>query len=187
MPCLWSPIGYAGLVSCPKVQVDLLLLYASTNFVGYSHFGTLNSAYWALLHLSISIHFSNSFGCSMKFFLGLALGASYVACTTTEKHWCPVSTFSYFHGKAFLEQIMKLVSDFTVENGATCIASGTNTFQHSASHQSGSTWDVSHKPYIVKRLQGRWINTQGWGDNGVASTCWAVHSLWRWPSRHLSD
>ena len=25
-----------------------------------------------------------------------------VACATTEKHWCPVSTFSYFHGKAFL-------------------------------------------------------------------------------------
>ena len=41
-----------------------------------------------LLHLSISIHLSNSFSCSMKF--------------TTEKHWCPVSTFSYFHGKAFL-------------------------------------------------------------------------------------
>ena len=41
-----------------------------------------------LLHLSISIHLSNSFSCSMKF--------------TTEKPWCPVSTFSYFHGKAFL-------------------------------------------------------------------------------------
>ena len=24
------------------------------------------------------------------------------ACATTEKHWCPVSTFSYFRGKAFL-------------------------------------------------------------------------------------
>ena len=42
-----------------------------------------------LIHLSISIHFSNSFTCSMKFFLGLALGASCVACATTEKHWCP--------------------------------------------------------------------------------------------------
>ena len=42
-----------------------------------------------LIHLSISIHFSNSFTCSMKIFLGLALGASCVACATTEKHSCP--------------------------------------------------------------------------------------------------
>ena len=33
------------------------------------HVGTLNSTCWAL-HLSISIHLSNSFSCSMKFFLG---------------------------------------------------------------------------------------------------------------------
>ena len=74
------------------------------------------------------------------------------------------SVYFFLFPWAFLKQIMKLVSDFTVENGAS-IAPGTNTFQHSASHQSASTWDVSHKPYIVKRLQGRWINTQGWGDN----------------------
>ena len=43
-----------------------------------------------ILHLSMSIHLSNSFSCSMKF--------------TTEKHGCPVSTFSYFHGKAFLSK-----------------------------------------------------------------------------------
>ena len=55
-----------------------------------------------LLHLSISTHLSNTFSCSMKFFLGLAWGESCVACATTEKHGCPVSTFSYFHGKAFL-------------------------------------------------------------------------------------
>jgi len=45
----------------------------------------------SLLHLSISIHLSNSFNCSIKFFrlkitLGLALGESWVACATTEKH-----------------------------------------------------------------------------------------------------
>ena len=40
----------------------------------------------SLLHLSISIHLSNSFSCSMKFFPGLALGESCVACATTEKH-----------------------------------------------------------------------------------------------------
>ena len=40
------------------------------------------------LHRSYKIHSSKDFSCSMKF--------------TTEKHWCPVSTFSYFHGKAFL-------------------------------------------------------------------------------------
>ena len=65
------------------------------------HVGTLNSACWAL-HLSISIHLSNSFSCSMKFFLGLALGESCMACAMTEKNWCPVSTFLYFRGKAFL-------------------------------------------------------------------------------------
>ena len=56
----------------------------------------------SLLHLSYNIHSSNSFSCSMKFFLGLALGESCVACATTEKHCCPASTFSYFRGKAFL-------------------------------------------------------------------------------------
>ena len=55
-----------------------------------------------LLHLSISIHFSNSSSCSMKFFLGLALGESCVASATIETHWYPMSTFSYFRGKAFL-------------------------------------------------------------------------------------
>ena len=45
---------------------------------------------------------SNSFRCSFLFFLGLALGASCIASTTTEKHGCPVSTFSYCRGKAFL-------------------------------------------------------------------------------------
>ena len=40
-----------------------------------------------LLHLSISIHFSNSFeSCSMKFFLGLAWGESCVASATIETH-----------------------------------------------------------------------------------------------------
>ena len=38
----------------------------------------------------------------MKFFLRLALGESCAACLTTEKHWCPVSTFSYCHGKEIL-------------------------------------------------------------------------------------
>ena len=55
-----------------------------------------------LLHLSISIHSSNTFNGSMKFFLGLALGESCVASATIEKHGCPMSTFSYFRGKAFL-------------------------------------------------------------------------------------
>ena len=55
-----------------------------------------------LLHLSISMHLSNSFSCSMKSFLGLALYESCVASATMEKHWCPMSTFSYFRGKAFL-------------------------------------------------------------------------------------
>ena len=32
----WSPIGYAGFVSCPGVQGNFLLLCSSTNFVGYS-------------------------------------------------------------------------------------------------------------------------------------------------------
>ena len=79
-----------GCLSLHNCQTAILL-----------HVGTLNSTCWAL-HLSISIHLSNSFSCSMKWFLGLALGESCVACATTEKHWCPVSTFSYCRGKAFL-------------------------------------------------------------------------------------
>ena len=60
----------------------------------YSAFSTFHS--WGLM-----------FSCSMKFFhskiaLGLALLESWgVACATTEKHWCPVSTFAYFRGTAF--------------------------------------------------------------------------------------
>ena len=61
----------------------------------------------SLLHLSYNIHSSKGFSCSIEFLhlkitLGLALGESWVACATTEKHWCPVSTFSYCRGKAFL-------------------------------------------------------------------------------------
>ena len=62
----------------------------------------------SLLQLSFNIHSSNGFNCSIKFFhlkiaIGLALGESWgVACATTEKHWCPVSTFACFAGKAFL-------------------------------------------------------------------------------------
>ena len=38
--------------------------------------------------------------------LGLALGESWgVACPSTEKHWCPVCTFAYFRGKAFLGKL----------------------------------------------------------------------------------
>ena len=55
-----------------------------------------------LLHLSISIRLGNSSSCSMKFFLGLALGESCVASATIETHWYPMSTFSYFRGKPFL-------------------------------------------------------------------------------------
>ena len=32
-----SPIGYEGSLSCFKVQGNFLLLFSSTNFVGYSH------------------------------------------------------------------------------------------------------------------------------------------------------
>ena len=32
-----SPIGYAGLMSCFKVQGNFLLLCSSNNFVGYSY------------------------------------------------------------------------------------------------------------------------------------------------------
>ena len=61
----------------------------------------------SLLQLSFNIHSSNGFSCPIKFFhlkiaIGLALGESWgVACATTEKHWCPVSTFACFPGKAF--------------------------------------------------------------------------------------
>ena len=56
----------------------------------------------SLLQLSFNIHLSNWFSCPIKCFhlktaIGLALGESWgVACATTEKHWCPVSTFACF-------------------------------------------------------------------------------------------
>ena len=62
---------------------------------------------FSLLQLSFNIHSSNGFSCPIKFFhlkiaIGLALGESWgVACATTEKHWCPVSTFSYFPWEGF--------------------------------------------------------------------------------------
>ena len=61
----------------------------------------------SLLHISFNTHLSNRFSCSTQFFLskitlGRALLESWgVACATTEKHWCPVSTFAYFRGTAF--------------------------------------------------------------------------------------
>ena len=45
-------------------------------------------------HIDLSI-----LGLFTKMTLGLALGEF---CTTTEKHWCPVSIFAYFRGNAFL-------------------------------------------------------------------------------------
>ena len=79
-----------------------------------AHDGT----YWdvlafSLLQLSFNIHSSNGFSCPIKFFhlkiaIGLALGESWgVACATTEKHWCPVSTFSYFPWEGFPWQTCK--------------------------------------------------------------------------------
>ena len=66
-----------------------------------AHVGTLNSArsacstfqsafIWAI---ALVVLWNSSWA---------GLGESCVACATTEKHWCPVSTFSYCRGKAFL-------------------------------------------------------------------------------------
>ena len=40
----------------------------------------------SLLHLSYNIHSSNSFSCSMKFFLGLALGESWLLLAQRHKN-----------------------------------------------------------------------------------------------------
>ena len=54
------------------------------------------------VHLSYQVlSFENSHWAG----LGRILAA---ACATTEKHWCPVSTFSYFRGKAFLGKPVKI-------------------------------------------------------------------------------
>ena len=93
----------SGHHDCSKKAV---FLCTAVKLAILPHVGTLNSAYWAFSHLSISIHFSNSFeSCSMQFFLGPAWGESCVASATIETHWYhwyPMSTFSYFRGKAFL-------------------------------------------------------------------------------------
>ena len=54
------------------------------------HVGTLNSAYWTFSTFqSAFISAIALYSCSMKFFLGLALGESCVACARRERHWCP--------------------------------------------------------------------------------------------------
>ena len=73
----------------------------------FSHVGTLKPAY--LLHLSISIHSSNSFSCYIKFFqLKITLGRILaVACPTKEKL---MPTMACFCGIPFLTDIPKLAS-----------------------------------------------------------------------------
>ena len=65
----------------------------------------------SVLQLSFNIHSSNGCSCPIKSYQVLSFENSHwaglgrilsVACATTEKHLCPVSTFSYFRGKAFL-------------------------------------------------------------------------------------
>ena len=132
------------------------------------------------LHLSISIRLSNSFSCSMKFFLGLALGESCVACATTEKHWCPVSTFSYFHGKAFLGKPaaitfgekkdvnswikFRLLYDksFAPALGGAC-AMGTNTIALIQTCQIQAIMTVPHRLSFSAQL-----------SNCNLATCWHI-------------
>ena len=77
----------------------------------------------SLLQLSFSIHSSNGVSCPIKFFhlkiaIGLALGDSWgVACASTEQHWCPVSTFACFAGKAFLGKPAKITFGENKEQG----------------------------------------------------------------------
>ena len=69
-----------------------------------------------LLLLWLNIYLSKRFNSSIKFVhlkiaLGLALHESWgVACATRQKHWCPVSTFAYVRGKAFLNKPAKITT-----------------------------------------------------------------------------
>ena len=74
---------------------------------------------FSLLQLSFNIHSSNGFSMVQLSYQVLSFENSHwaglgrilaPACATTEKHWCPVSTFSYFRGKAFLGKPAKITS-----------------------------------------------------------------------------
>ena len=94
------------LVSAPLTNCNVATCW-------HAELSTLN-----LLLLWLNIYLSNSFNSSIHVFhskidensLGLALHESWgVACATTEKQWCPVSTestFTCFRGKAFLGSVV---------------------------------------------------------------------------------
>ena len=73
---------------------------------------TVGQCWQVMAHIGAC--WDHRFSCSIKFFhskiaLGRALCESWgVACATTEKHWCPVSTYACFPGKAFLGKPAKI-------------------------------------------------------------------------------
>ena len=97
----WERTPCMALIQTCQIQATAVKLQCC-------HIWQVELSKLSLLQLSFSIHSSNGVNCPIKFFhlkiaIGLALGDSWgVACATTEKHWCPVSTFACFPGKAFL-------------------------------------------------------------------------------------
>ena len=187
MPCLWSPIGYAGLVSCPKVQVDLLLLYASTNFVGYSHFGTLNSAYWAFSTFQSAFISAIALVVLWNSFLGwpwahLTLLAQRQKNTDVQCLLFPISM-----GRLSLNRSWNLypISLWKMEPLVSLLAPTLSSTLPVIRVVPLGMWATSRTSSKDCTEDG---STRRAGvTTGVASTCWAVQSLWRWPSRHLSD
>ena len=119
------------------------------------------------LHLSYKIHSSKDFTCSMKFM--------------TEKHWCPVSTFSYFHGKAFLgkpatitfgekkecvmDQIQTVVWQFFCASLGRSLCHG-NKHHGIDPNMSNSGHDCSRKPVFPLQCQTAILPRVG------TSVCW---------------
>ena len=118
-----------------------------------------------LFHPSISIH--------LKFFLGLALGASCVACTTTDKHWCPVSTFSYFHGLS-LNRSWNLypISLWRMERVSLLAPTLSSTLPVIRVLPLGM-WATSRT--LLKDCREDGSTHRAGVTTGMASTCWVVH------------
>ena len=143
---------------------------------------------------------SSLLSCSIKFFhskiaLGRALRESWgVACATTEKHWCPVSTFACFPGKAFLSKPAKITfvenkdvnswnksKDCRLHNnyfapalGGAC-AMGTNTMAL-IQKRSASTFHSGNGFMSCQRVRGWNSGLPSWHIGQISAQTWTTRA-----------
>ena len=149
-----SRLFHTGCLSLHSCQTAIL-----------PHVGTLNSAYWAFST------FQSAF---------ISAIALVVPWNSTEKHWCPVSTFSYVRGKAFLGKPATITfgenkdvnswikfrllydNSFAPALGGAC-AMGTNTIALIQTCQIQAIMTVPHRLSFSAQL-----------SNCNLATCWHI-------------